>query len=95
MCRRVIDGKGSFEDFVMGGEGVAEVNVIVIAAVRPSDGGVGQQRHPDSIRVAVGNEVRHLVKGGEQRFPQQRDVVKVKDSMDSHHSFDNLSRGDV
>ena len=91
----VVDGEVRFESFVMRGEGVAEVHVVVIAAVRPVDGGVGQQRHPDSTRVAVGNEVRHLVKGGEQRFPQQRDIVKVKDGMDSHHSFDNLSRRDV
>ena len=91
----VVDGEVSFEGCMMGGEGVAEVNIIVITAVRPLDGGVGEQCHPDSMRVAVGNEVRHLVKGDEQRFPQQRDVVKVKNSMESHHGFDNLHRRDV
>jgi hypothetical protein len=91
----VARGEARFESFVMGGKGVAEVNVVVVAAARPVDSGVGQQRHPDSVRVAVGNEVRHLVKGGEQRFPQQRDIVKIKDCMDSHHRVDNLSRRGV
>jgi hypothetical protein len=73
---------------------VAEVNVIIVTAVRPVDDRIGQQRHPDATRVAVGNEILHLVKGGEQRFPQQRDVVQVKDGVDSYHCFDDLSRGD-
>jgi hypothetical protein len=68
---------------------MAEVDVVIVTAARPVDDGIGQQRHPDATCVAVGNEVLHLVKGGEQRFPQQRGIVQVKNGVDSHHCFES------
>ena len=38
------------------------------------------------------DEVRHLVKGGEQRSTQQLYIVKVKHCMHGHHRLDDLHR---
>jgi len=40
----------------------------------------------------VCDEVRHLVKGGEQRSTQQLYIIKVKHSMHGHHRLDDLHR---
>jgi len=88
----VVNGKVGLKDGVVGGEGVTKVDIIVRLAVCPVNEGIGQLNELVGVSVAVCDEVRHLVKGGEQRSTQQLYIVKVKNSMHGHHRFDDLHR---
>ena len=68
-----------------------ETVVVVRLTVRPVDNGVGKLDQLEFVLVAVRDEVRHLVKGGEQRRAQQHDIVKVENCVHGHHRFDDVS----
>ena len=86
----IIDGKVGLEGGVVRGKGITEVYIVVGIAVSPVDNGVGKLDQLEFVLVAVRDEVRHLVKGGEQRRAQQHDIVKVENCVHGHHRFDDI-----